>query len=170
MAIVPAEFPIPFGGDVDATCWDPTDPAKLAASPITVIETKIGKPLPTLSLDTLRRYFLQSVVSDRDSLKGARVTVQLGFVTTLQVLLSSVLVPPNVVESNVCTRRKYMDIDKDMKARNYLYDNAVTDAIARGVISATYGRTISNDLNGSSPRTRVAAIAVLLILSANALN
>lgn len=151
---------------VVGACWDATS----TSSPLSLIDTKLAKALPTPALDTLRRYFLQATTTDRDVAKSVRVTIQLANETTLRVLLGDVTIPDNVFTSKMCTKRKHIDIDTDMTARSGLYLLALNEAVSRNVLSASYAKTLQFSLQGKSPTERNCAVAVLLVLSAWFLN
>ena len=152
--------------DATADCWNPSDPASLAASPVSLIEQYLALPLPTMTLDVLRRRFIQACATDRNPVRGARSVVQLPFDSELHVLLADVPVPIDVRESVVCSRRRYIDIDTEMAQQAYTYPQAIEDAITLGVVSPAYADVILRKLEGRDPRTRMCAVATLLVLSA----
>lgn len=168
MASFAADFPFTFGGDiiVGASCWDPDNSIIIASSPISPIEARVASPLPTQALDVLRRFFLQTTTTDREPRRAARAVVQLAFEAELRTLMSGVDVPVDVLEANLCTRASYLAIDRAMRTRAFLYRQAVSDAVARSVVTPAYAPPFLTRLFGTSPRTRACATAALLVLCA----
>ena len=165
MAHIPAAFPVPLGGDPSGPCWDPYSSESLLDSPISLIETELLESLPFPALDTLKNLFLQAMVTDRDPQKSARAVVQLSYETELRVFLASVNVPLDVLESGVCLRRRYLEIDTEMHPWEHLYLEALSEALSQGYVTLAYAESIQFRFGGAAPRVRVNAVAVLLVLS-----
>lgn len=157
-----ASFPLTFGDDEDTRgCWDPS-----LAPPIP-FEQRLLVALPAPSLDLLRLHLLQAATETRDPVKGARTVVQLAFETELRVYLNEVIVVPEaVLDARVCERRRYLEIDGDMRRVAYLYERGIGEAIAHQVVSRAYADGVRVKLlSGKDPRTRMSALAVLLCLA-----
>lgn len=146
-----------FTVENDPTCWH-----GLAS----YFETKLLRPLPYYALEQLRLRFLFAVTTTHDGLKGARAVLQMAFDTEVgAVLAKSITLAPDVLASTVCERRRFLDIDIDMRLFGFLIEPALTAAEDNAVLPAAYLRLIRAHLQSPYARYRVCAIAGLLCLA-----
>lgn len=139
------------------TCWD---------GPSSTFETALLAPLSDYALEQLRQRFLFTLVTDRSSVKAARVLLQMALETEVGVILvKQVTIPAGVLESTVCERRHYIDVDQDMHQQRYLIAPAL-DALAENPrVPLPYVDFIARYVASGFPRYRVSALAVALCVA-----
>lgn len=99
-------------------CW---------AGTLSAFEKLLLVPQPNYAVEQLRQRFLYSVTSTHDSTKSARVVAQMAFETEIQAILAKLIdLSPDVLASNVCERRRYIDVDVDMKTFGFLVNPAIS--------------------------------------------
>jgi hypothetical protein len=138
-------------------CWDGTPSA---------FELRMAAPLPSYALEALRQRFLFVVVSNHSPKKGARVVLQMATETELRVALLKMLdLAVDVVDSNVCERRRYIDVDYDMKLMRFLIGPALDELAATPLVPSQYVDLIRRYVASDYPRYRMGAIAAALCLA-----
>ena len=143
--------------DVAAVCWDGT---------LSAFEEKLIRPLPVYALVRLHH----AMTTIRVPKLGARAVLQAAFDTDLGTILAKVVVlAPDVRTSKVCERRRYLDVDADLRLYRFLWAPALGAAREIPVVPSNYVDLIETHLASDYPRYRVAALAVLTCLVADAL-
>lgn len=143
--------------------WVPTDPN----NPSTVLELKLRQDFPGYNLNTLRKLFLQYLTIDRDPAKSYRVAVQMAYDTELACVTRGFAPPVDLVLSVVVdTRRRYLDIDNDLKTTRFLFGAAIQEAVAAKLLTPPYATLIQGRMQSSFVKTRVNAVATLLVIVA----
>lgn len=133
---------------------------------MTVLEAALGVPLAPYGIEQLRARFLFSVVDNRSSVDGALVAAQMAFETEIGVILTKMIAPsPSVPSTVVASRRRFLDVDKDLRANRFLIEPSLDDLEGLGA-PTPYVDLIRRHLAGDYPRYRVCATAALLSLAA----
>ena len=136
------------------TCWN---------GPSSDFETALQAPFSNYALEQLRQRFLFTLVSDRSPVKAARVVLQMVMETEVGVILPKlVTLPAGVLESNVCERRRYVDIDQDMHLQRFLIAPALDALAANPKAPVPYVDFIGRYVASGFPRYRMSALAVAL--------
>jgi hypothetical protein len=139
------------------TCWNGT---------ASLFEKQLLLPLPSYPLEQLRQRFLYAVVDPNDLKKGARIVFQMAFETELNAVLNKLItLPADVPESNVCERRRFLDIDGSMRLQRYLIGPAI-DALGEiPTIPLPYVELIRLYAMAPYPRYRTCALAATVCLA-----
>lgn len=162
MSVFPFGFPSFFGGpppteDADG-CWIGL-PSQF--------ERRLQDTLPSYAIDQLRLRLLFAVVDGHDLTKGARALLQMACETELRAVLVKVMtLTTDVLVSNVCERRKYVEIDADMRAHGYLVAPAIEELKELPAIPRPYVDLVSRYLDSHYPKYRVSALATTVCLAA----
>lgn len=126
----------------------------------------MAKSLPTYALESLRQRFLFVVVDDHSTKAGVRATLQMAVDTELRVaLLKMFELAVDVVDSNVCQRRRYLDVDRDMKLMRFLVGPALDELAAVPSVPVQYVDLVRRYATADYPRYRMSAIAATLCLA-----
>ena len=126
----------------------------------------MAKPLPSYALESLRQRFLFVVVDDHSIKAGVRATLQMAVDTELRVVLFKMLeLAVDVVDSNVCQRRRYLDVDRDMKLMRFLIGPALDELAVAPTMPVQYVDLIRRYTTADYPRYRMGAIAAALCLA-----
>ncbi len=153
-------FPFFFGGPLSAnesTCWN---------GPSSPFETKLIAPFETYALEQLRQRFLFAVTTNHDPVKSARVVLQMAFETEIGAILTKqIATPAGFMDSNVCERRHYIDVDQDMGLQRYLIGPALNDLATTPNMPASYVDFLTRYLTADYPRYRMSAIAAILCVA-----
>lgn len=130
------------------------------------LETALARPLAPYGIEQLRTRFLFSVVSTRSPPEGAIVAAQMVLETEIGVILAKVISPsPSVPGTVVASRRRFLDVDKDLRTNKFLFEPALSDLL--GLLAPEpYVALVRRHLAGDYPRYRVCATAALLSLAA----
>lgn len=140
------------------TCW---------SGPSTAFETKLLQPLGNYALEQLRQRFLFSLTAPADMTKSARVAFQMAFETEIGAVLAKMIpLPASVMGSNVCERRRFGDVDKDMRLHRFLVGPALDALEETPDMPAPYMDLIRRYATADYPRYRVCALAAALCLAA----
>lgn len=146
-----------FDVESDPACWNGTP---------TYIEMKILRQLPHYAIEQLRTRFLHAITTNHDLRKGARALAQMAYETEIGAAIFKVVpVPAEIPMSNVCERRRYLDIDVDMKKYFFLLGPALQDLRDEGILPDSYVRLFETHLASPYARYRVCAMAALLLIS-----
>lgn len=138
-------------------CWQGTP------SPF---ETRLLTPVAVYPLEQLRQRFIYTVVDPRDARKGARVTFQMAFEIETEAFLNKLItMPPDVVRSKVCERRRFLDIDADLQRQRYLVDPAIDALAALADVPDAYVDLLRRYANAPYPRYRTCALAATVCLA-----
>lgn len=139
------------------TCWNETS---------TAFELRLLKPFDDYALEQLRQRFLFSLTSPADMKKSARALFQMAYETEVGVVLAKMIpLPASVPESNVCERRRFRDIDKDMQLHRFLVVPALDALEETPNMPAPYMDLIRRYATADYPRYRVCALAAALCLA-----
>lgn len=162
MALFPLSFSGFFGGppptEDENGCWIGLP------SPF---ETRLLRPLSTYAIDQLRARLLFVVVDDHDAVKGARALLQMVCEAELKAVLVKVMTLTNdVLTSKVCGRRKFVEVDADMRSHGYLVAPAVAELKALPDMPRPYVDLVTRYLKSHYPKYRVAAMAMVVCLAA----
>lgn len=144
-----------------STCW---------SGALSAFELRMLKPIPSYPLEALRQRFMFIVVSDHAPNAAARATLQMAVDTELRVaLLKTFDLAADVVDSNVCQRRRYIDVDHDMRLMRFLVGPAL-DALADAPgVPLQYVDLIRRYATADYPRYRMSAVAAALCLATAAM-
>lgn len=143
--------------EATTTCWNGAPSA---------FESRMLQPLPTYALESLRLRFMFSAVENASSIKGARSTLQMAFETEMRVALVKMIeLSAGVLESKVCERRRFIDIDRDMQRMRFLIGPALDELANVSTVPTQYVDLIRRFVIADYPRYRVCAIAATLCLA-----
>lgn len=130
-------------------------------------ELRLRTPLPTYGLESLRQRFMFFVTNSHEPVKSARVVLQMAFETEMKATLVKLIdLPADVMRSNVCQRRGFIPIDRDMAAMRFLVEPALNELAAVPNVPVEYVDLIRRYAISDYPRYRVCAIADALCLAA----
>lgn len=130
------------------------------------LESALAQPLVPYSIEQLRARFLFSVVSNRDPADAVIVVAQMAFDTEIGVILTKVITPsPSVPGTVVTSRRRFLDVDKDLRANRFLIEPALDD-LASLNLPEPYIGLLRRHLASDYPRYRVCATAATLSFAA----
>lgn len=150
----------PLGGDLAAasTCWD---------GDLSPFEEKLLLPLQDYALEQLRaRLMLLVVTPAAPPARAARAVLQMALETELRAVLAKLIeIAPDVATSNVCERRRYLQIDIDMRTHRYLIGPAFTALAKVPDVPRPYAELVQRYGRSAYPRYRVAALAAALCLA-----
>lgn len=133
---------------------------------MTALEIILERPLAPYGIEQLRTRFLFSVVDSRSMRDGAVVAAQMAFETEIGVILTKMTAPsPSVPGTVVASRRRFLDIDLNLRANRFLIEPALDDLLGLGAPEPYVG-LLRRHLSGDYPRYRVCAAAALLSLAA----
>lgn len=157
---VPLAFPL-GGYPVSTTstaCW---------TGDLSAFEEKLLLPLQDYALEQLRGRFMATVTTGGIPERAARAVLQMAMETELRLVLAKMVeVAPDVAESNVCERRRYLNIDIDMRRHRYLVQPAYTALAKVSAVPAPYVDLIRRYGGSAYPRYRVSSLAATLCLAA----
>ncbi len=156
----PYEFPFFFGGPPPSTdangCWIGFPSA---------FERQLLTPLASYALEQLRLRVLFTLTDTHDYVQSARALLQMAFETEAgTVLVKMIDLSPDVLQTKVCPRRHYIDVDSDLRAFSFLFEPALSDISTK--IPDPYVNFLRRFLSSDYPRYRVSATATLLCLAA----
>lgn len=130
------------------------------------LEDALRRPLVPYGIEQLRTRFLFSVVENRNTQEGALVAAQMAFETEIGVILTKMITPsPSVLGVVIASRRRFLDVDLDLRANRFLIEPALDDLLGLGALEPYVG-LFRRHLSGDYPRYRVCAIAAVLSLAA----
>lgn len=133
---------------------------------MTALEVALERPLALYGIEQLRTRFLFSVVDSRSVKEGTVVSAQMAFETEIGVILVKMTVPsPSVPGTVVTSRRRFLDVDLDLRANRFLFEPALNDLHELGALEPYVG-FLRRHLAGDYPRYRVCATAAILSLAA----
>ncbi len=139
------------------TCWNGTSSA---------FEVRLLKSFDNYALEQLRLRFMYALTAPADVKKSARVLFQMAYETEIgAVLTKMVALPTSVLESIVCERRHFIDIDKDMQLHRFLVGPALDALEETPNMPPPYMDLIRRYATNDYPRYRVCALAVSLCLA-----
>jgi hypothetical protein len=150
---------VPIGSDTDADgCW--------IGQP-TALEVQILTALSDPNLERLRQVMLNKTVTGNDPTKGARVILQMAYETEIGVILQKLAQPsPSPLESKVCQRRHFLDVDADLRLQVFLLEPALTSLTnMSSPVPAPYIDFLRRYLSSNYARYRVCAVAVMVMLA-----
>ncbi len=133
---------------------------------MTALEIALELPLVPYGLEQLRTRFLFSVVDSRNVREGALVAAQMAFETEIGVILTKMITPsPSVSGTVVASRRRFLDVDMDLRANRFLVEPALDDLRGLGAPDPYVG-LLRRHLSSDYPRYRVCATAATLSFAA----
>lgn len=133
---------------------------------MTALEIVLGFSLVPYGLEQLRTRFLFSVVDSRSAREGALVAAQMAFETEIGVILTKMIAPsPSVSSTVVASRRRFLDVDMDLRANKFLVEPALDDLRGLGAPDPYVG-LLRRHLSSDYPRYRVCATAATLSFAA----
>lgn len=139
-------------------CWD--------GAP-TPVEARLSAALPAYALECLRQRMLHVATTARSPRKGARVLLQMTGETELRAIVAKMVpLPPGIAASIVCERRRFVEIDADMRPTRFLVGPALVDLEGIREIPPAYVDLLRRYASSRSPRHRVCALATTLVLAA----
>ena len=134
-------------------------------------EIKLLTALPTYGLESLRQRALFSFCSNHAAGLSARVILQMAYETELRTVIDRLMVAPaGLAESNVCERRRFIEIDTDLQYHRYLIEPALKELEECSVLPVEYVNLIRTYLGSGYPRYRVCAVACVLCLACLSVN
>lgn len=133
---------------------------------MTALETALARPLSAYGIEQLRARFLFSVVTSRSVADASIVAAQMAFETEIGVILKKIISSsPSVPGTLVATRRRFIDVDKDLRSNRFLIEPALDDLLNLRA-PEPYVSLLRRHLAGDYARYRVCATAALLSLAA----
>lgn len=129
-------------------------------------ELRMAQPLPSYALESLRLRFFFAATTTHATAKSARATLQMALETELRVALLKVVdVAAGVTDSTVGERRRFIEVDRDMRMMGFLVGPALTELLDVRSVPTQYVDLIRRYLVADSPRYRMCAIAAILCLA-----
>lgn len=123
-------------------------------------------PLKDYALEQLRARLMTLVVTPVSPVKAARAIFQMALETEMRAVLTKLIeVAPDVETSNVCERRRYLEVDIDMRAHHYLIGPAFAALAKAPDVPRPYVDLVRRYGRSAYPRYRVSALAVTLCLA-----
>lgn len=142
---------------VEDECWNGTP---------SVFETGLLTPFPTYALEQLRRRFLYTLTDTHDSVKSARVLLQMVFETEVGVILTKMIErPADLYTYKVCERRRYIPIDQDMHQQRYLIGPALDELERTPNMPSSYMEFLTRYLLSDYPRYRMGALSTAICVA-----
>lgn len=139
------------------TCWNGTS---------TAFEVRLQTPFDDYALEQLRQRFLFTLTTAAGAKKSARVLFQMAYETEIGAVLAKMIpLPVSVPASNVCERRRFIDIDKDMQLYRFLVGPALDALEETPNMPAPYMDLVRRYATANYPRYRVCALAAALCLA-----
>lgn len=139
------------------TCWNGTSSA---------FEVRLLAPFTNYALEQLRLRFMFALVAPSNPKKAARVLFQMPYETEIGAVLTKMIpLPASISESNVCERRRFVDIDKDVQLHRFLVGPALDALEETPNMPAPYMDLIRRYATSDYPRYRVSALAGALCLA-----
>lgn len=130
------------------------------------LEAALARPLAPYGTEQLRLRFLFTVVTSRSPAEGVLVATQMSQETEAGVILAKVIRPsPSVPGTVVASRRRFLDVDVDLRVNRFLIEPALDGLSSLGAPDPYVG-LIRRHLAADYARYRVCAVAVLLSLAA----
>ena len=130
------------------------------------LEVALARVLGPYGIEQLRTRFLFSVVDSRNVSDGVLVAAQMALETEIGVILTKVIAPsPSVRGTVITSRRRFLDVDNDLRANRFLIEPALDDLSGLGAPDPYVG-LLRRHLAGDYPRYRVCATAAVLSLAA----
>jgi hypothetical protein len=152
-------FSFSFTIQADPACW---------SGDLSPFELRLLRPLPMYALEQLRTRFLHVVTTTHEPVKSARATLQMAYDTEIGATLTKLItVAPDVFSSRVCERRRFLEIDADMRVFKFLWAPALDVIREDGFVPLQYVELLERHFVSEYPRYRVSAIAALLCLAAS---
>lgn len=133
------------------------------------LQARLQAPFSRYALEQLRARFLYTVTDTHAPEDSAAVTIQMAFETEVGTVLTKLVYVPNLLVplsafNTVASRRRFLDIDQDMRRQKYLVSPAA-DALAETPgIPVEYVQFFRRYLLSDYPRYRMSAIAGMLCL------
>lgn len=138
-------------------CWEGTP------SPF---EVSLLQPMANYPLEQLRQRFMFALTTNHDLVKSARVLFQMAFETEINtILVKLIALPASVPESMVCERRRFLDVDNDMRLQRYLVGPAIDSMETVPGIPTPYVDFLRRYVNTSYARYRMCALAAAICLA-----
>lgn len=129
-------------------------------------EMRLQNPLPMYAIDQLRLRLLFAVTDNHDITKGARALLQMACETELKTVLVKVMtLATDVLPSNVCGRRKYVEVDADLRQHSYLVAPAIDELKTLPTLPRQYVDLVTRYLESHYPKYRVSALAATVCLA-----
>lgn len=140
------------------SCWQ---------GPSSAFELRLLQPLPDYALDQFRQRLLYTVVAaPYRPAAAARTVLQMAFETEIGVVLRKLLVlPADVLASNVCERQRYITVDRTLQAHRYLIGPAFTALAALPDVPACYVEFLRRYAVQDYANLRVAALAAMVCMA-----
>lgn len=139
------------------TCWN---------GPSSPFEARLLQPFANYALEQLRLRFMFSLTAPADQTKAARVLMQMAFETEIgAVLVKMIELPAGVLESTVCERRRFGDVDRDMQLQRFLVVPALDVIEGTPGMPGPYMDLIRRYATSDYPRYRMCALAAALCLA-----
>jgi hypothetical protein len=152
-------FSFSFTVQADPACW---------TGLLSPFELRLLQPVPLYAVEQLRTRFLHAATTSGEPTKTARSVLQMAFDTEIGVTLSKLItIAPDVRASRVCERRRFLDIDTDMRMFKFLWSPALDALREQGSIPPRYLELLERHFEAGYPRYRIAAIAALLCMVAS---
>jgi len=130
------------------------------------LEARLQLPFTQYALEQLRARALYFLTTDHDVSIGSKVAVQMAFSTEIKATLVKLATPtPSVIAAVYPTRRRFLDVDIDMRKFSFLVEPALTDLNGLKVPDP-YVNLLRRHLGSDYPRYRIAGVAALLCLAA----
>lgn len=161
MAQFVSQFPFYLGGPIQTIdadgCWigTPSD-----------FEASLLLPFDTYALEQLRLRFLYTLTTTHNSVKGARVLLQMSFETEVGTILTKMIeTPADLFSYKICERRRFIPVDQDMHLQRYLIGPGLRDVEQIPGMPASYMEFLTRYLVSDYPRYRMSAIATAICVA-----
>lgn len=142
----------------DEDCWH---------GALTAFESLLGQTLPLPQVDLLRTRVLYAATTTKEINASVRAVVQMAFETEIKVVLQRLTVIANeVFTSRVCERRRFIEIDSELKSFRFVIEAALAELQDSGRIPLPYLQLYQRYIYSKQPRYRVCGLAALVCLVA----
>lgn len=139
---------------VSDLCWNGT-PSQF--------ETRLLAPQPNYAIEQFRLRFLRVVVENAVPKKAARTVLQMALETEVAAVVTKLVdVMPDIQASVVCERRRYLEIDVDMRLHRYLIEPFLKEVSVLPEIPSPYVDLMRRYARSAYPRYRMSALAAAL--------
>lgn len=150
----PASLTYSFTTSVSDNCWD---------SDLTDFEEAILLPFVSKDLEELRALLCKYSTSPYAGNKAARAILQMAHETELSNIIEEYApITDAIINSNLCNRNRYLDIDKSLRTKNYLYASVMDTLALHGVMPLPYKNLFLRHLNSDYPKYRIAAVSAVI--------
>lgn len=147
-----------FTIEAESLCWSGVGP--------TSFELRMAKAFSIYALEQLRVRLFHASTTTHDTVKSVRAVFQMAYETEIGAAITKLVrIPPEVVASLVCERRRYLEIDADMKKYYFLIDPAFAAVNSIQMVPTEYLTLLKSHVTSAYARYRVCALSAFVCMS-----